>query len=91
MTDQKQHPPSKKTDINQILKVAHPEIRKMLKEADKQKFRINYTGGGHYRVRTPEHWTNQTMAFTASTPSDHRTIDNTRRKLRHIGVKFQRQ
>lgn len=91
MREEQSGPPLQREDINKIIKGVAPQIASLLRVAHEQRFRVNKTNGGHVRVRTPEHWQNQQVAFCPATPSEYRATENTRRKLKHIGVKFRRQ
>lgn len=82
--------PTAATDINRVIQGAHPEIRKLLKLAHCQGYRVSLTGGHHYKITTPAHYREAATVFSPSTPSDIRGIRNVRQKLRHIGVDIPR-
>lgn len=82
---------AQKYHISKILRGSSPEIRALLSVAHEQGFRVDLAKNNHYRVRTPEHWQNQEVAFTPKTPSEYRAVGNTKRKLRHMGVEFPRR
>lgn len=79
--------PTRREDINRLLKRTSPEIRKVLRLAHDQGFQVSYARSGHYKVTTPEHWDEKVTVFAPKTPSDRRSVHRVVQKLRRIGVK----
>lgn len=86
MTSNPPPSPPVSDDINRIVRGASREIRKLLLAAHAQNFGVSPTHGGHYAVTTPKGVRPKRIVFAPSTPSDGRSIHNTRKKLREIGV-----
>lgn len=80
---------SKGTSISKIISVAPPELRALLKTAHEQGFSVIKTHSGRFKVTTPPGREKQTV-FSSSTPSDIRVVQDVKRKLRGIGVRFGR-
>lgn len=76
--------------LNKIRRATSPEIRDMLLAAHEQGFHVKVHRNGHFRVTAPTDGTDGTppSAVTPGTPSDSRSIANTRSELRRIGVRF---
>lgn len=70
-----------------ILKGVPKDLRIMLQEADAQNFEVARTKNGHIRVTAP----NGLCTVTASTPSDPRSIMNSRAELKRLGVSLGRE
>lgn len=79
-------PPLRREDINVILKHTHPDIRRVLRMAHDQGFRVSVTRGHHFKIMTPEHWDEKATVFAPKTPSDIRGVHRVVQKLRRIGV-----
>jgi hypothetical protein len=79
--------------IAKLLKGASPEIRKLLTAAHEQRFRIKPTKNGHFQVfarqrRGPDRVIERVTV--PGTPSEYRSVLNSRSDLRRIGVRFNR-
>lgn len=81
-------PPSQNLDINHILKPARPEIREILRAAHDQKFTVRRTRNNHYSIATPPGVEPKQTVFSPSTPSDRKSVQRVKVKLRRIGVKL---
>jgi hypothetical protein len=80
--------PKQKEVIGRILRVAHPEIKSMLRAAHDQGFVVSKTRNGHYKIETPPHWREKDSRFAPGTPSDTRGLHRVRAKLRRLGVEL---
>lgn len=58
------------------------DLEALLREAEKQGCRVQQGGNNHWKIYAP----NGTIIVTGSTPSDHRSVLNTRARLRRAGV-----
>lgn len=67
-----------------LLRSVHKDMRPILAAAGRQKFKVERTAGGHIRVTAP----NGQRTVTASTPSDYRSIANSKAELARLGVCF---
>lgn len=65
-----------------ITKVVNPEIRKLVRIAEKSGWASRLSKGGHIRLQHPTNG----LVFGPSTPSDHRAIKNFRSELKKRGV-----
>lgn len=84
-------PPPLREDIRRIVRKAHPRIRVLLVTAHRQGFKVSRTPSNHFRVEVPdgaEKRIGEVIVFLPCTPSDNRSADNCRSKLRRIGVDF---
>ena len=79
--------PLRRDDINVILRGASPEIRKLLRLAHEQQFRVSATKSHHFKIMTPRHWQEKETVFAPGTPSDIRGLHRVVQKLRRIGVR----
>lgn len=59
------------------------EMKALLKAAEEQGWTVRFTGSGHYQWKAPD---GQTIIVTPSTPSDHRSMSNTRAQLKRAGL-----
>ena len=81
-------PPTSSNNINRILRAARPEVRAVLRAAHDQKYLVRHTSGGHYAISTPPGTHPKQTVFSPSTPSDRKSVQRVKAKLRHIGVKL---
>lgn len=58
------------------------DLDQILREAEKQGCRIEQSKGNHWKIFVP----NGSIIVTASTPSDYRSLRNTRARLRKAGI-----
>ena len=61
------------------------EIKVLIKALEDQGWRVEQTRGGHYKAWPPEK--SRKMVTMPATPSDHRSMKNTIRDLKHSGYK----
>lgn len=61
-----------------MAKVSNREMRELVKEAAKDGWTVTLRKGGHLKFEHPE----AACVFASSTPSDHRSVANTRAQLR---------
>lgn len=59
------------------------EIKALIKDLEDQGWRVVLARSGHYKAYPPDK--RQDMVVMPSTPSDHRSLKNTIRDLRHSG------
>ncbi|MEJ5869340.1 hypothetical protein WDV85_16540 [Pseudokineococcus sp. 5B2Z-1] len=59
------------------------EMRALIKELEDQGWRVVLARSGHYKAFPPDK--SQSMVTMPSTPSDHRSMRNTIRDLKHSG------
>lgn len=64
---------------------AKKDLKSVLKEAERQGWRVVPTKGGHWRLYAPD---GVNIVHTAGTPSDHRALDNTIAKMRQYGFEW---
>ena len=70
---------SKSSDLTRLSK----ELRQ---EAQRQGWRVNVTGSGHYRLLSPD---GQTIVILQATPTDYRGMRNTISAMRRGGFRWQ--
>lgn len=75
--------------LKKLIRGSHPDMRKMLRAADKQEFTVSATKR-HLKVtgRPNPDGTPARCVIVAKTPSDPHAIDNARAQLRRLGVVF---
>lgn len=61
------------------------EIKALIKALEDQGWRVEQARSGHYKAFPPDK--GQDMVTMPSTPSDHRSLKNTIRDLKHSGYK----
>jgi predicted RNA binding protein YcfA (HicA-like mRNA interferase family) len=61
---------------------ASKDFKKMLREAQRQGWRVEQTKGGHWRLYAPD---GEHIVHAAGTPSDTRSLDNTLAQMRRYG------
>jgi len=59
------------------------EIKTLIKDLEDQGWRVVLARSGHYKAYPPDK--SQSMVTMPSTPSDHRSMRNTIRDLKHSG------
>ena len=84
-------PPPRKADINNLLRGASPEIRKLLHYAHEQGYTIARTSKKHFSVMTPSDHHPEAVVYAAQTPSSYLGVRNLRARLRRIGVEIPHQ
>lgn len=67
----------------------HKEVRQLIKECESHGLVITPTKSGHYRVACPK--TGATITTLPSTPSDHRSMRNTRGDIKRFGIPLAHQ
>jgi predicted RNA binding protein YcfA (HicA-like mRNA interferase family) len=65
------------------------EIKALIKDLEAQGWRVVLARSGHYKAYPPDK--GQDMVTMPSTPSDHRSMRNTMRDLRHSGYKEKKE
>ena len=60
----------------------NPDLRRLLKAAERAGATVTRRANNHYRIAIP----GGPVVFTSSSPSDHRTLLNTRAALRRAGL-----
>lgn len=61
---------------------AKKDLKKILAEAERQGWRVQLLKSGHYRLYAPD---GKSIVHAASTPSDHRAVDNMIAQMRAYG------
>lgn len=61
---------------------ASKDFKKVIREAEKQGWRVEMTRNGHWRFYAPD---GVNIVHAAGTPSDYKSFDNTVARLRHFG------
>ena len=64
---------------------ASKDFRKVIREAERQGWRVEQTKGGHWRFYAPD---GVNIVHAAGTPSDRRSFDNTIAQLRKYGFEW---
>ena len=62
------------------------DLRKLMRRARKQGWKVCLTGGGHIKWEPPK----GDFVMSAQTPSDYRAFYNIRQRLKRAGLKFPR-
>lgn len=80
-------------DIAKVLKGVSPRMRPLLRAAHEQRFRVSKTNGGHVRVASRRRAVvgervRGGVVIVPATPSDYRSLGNTRAALRRLGVQL---
>lgn len=58
------------------------DMNALVKAAEKQEWTVSYTGGGHYKFKSPT----GAVVFTSSTPGRSRALTNTKALLKRNGL-----
>lgn len=61
------------------------DVKAFVKELERAGLTVERSGGGHYRVRSPE---GKTLAFLPFSPSTNRWRENTIAQLLHRGIEL---
>lgn len=64
---------------------AKKELKEIIREAERQGWRVGKTKKGHPQFFVPD---GENIVTAAGTPSDHRSIDNLVARLRRYGFKW---
>jgi predicted RNA binding protein YcfA (HicA-like mRNA interferase family) len=65
------------------VKVTNKDLHALIGKASREGFEVSRTNGGHIRLSRDG---DATPVIVPNTPSDHRSVDNTRAELRRAGV-----
>lgn len=89
MTEQSRNaPPPQADDIHRILRGSNRDIRDLMLVVHHQQFKVSRTRNNHYKISTPDHFRTKESVFAPYSPSDVRSLERVRAKLRRIGVKL---
>lgn len=61
------------------------DVKAFVRELERAGLTVERSGGGHYRVRSPD---GKTLAFLPFSPSTRRWRENTITQLRHRGIEL---